>query len=323
MSRQQQYARAMQVVTRRRQRAESLALERCEDLYTSHPKLAELNQKRGALGAEAAMLAVRGKKEESRLKLVEMHEMQHAHEEALAQLGLTPEDLSPQWFCGNCADTGRVAGRMCGCVEEEIRRLRRDEVNESGPLQLCRFENFDLNRYPQSMEGISVSPRELMRHNLENCRIYADEFDRSSESLYLFGDAGLGKTHLALCIARVVLERGYDVVYVSTQNAFSRLDEERRSWGETGYFRTLAQADLLVLDDLGTEYLDAYTRSRFYELVNTRMGRRPTIYTTNICSQAQLQQRYTEKISSRLLGECHRMRFLGEDIRLQKRQEEC
>ncbi len=320
MGRQEPYARAMQSVAKRRQRAESLALERNEELYEAHAHLAELSRRRNATGAEAAMLAAGKNREGSHEKLEEMHRLQKEHDEALQELGLLPSDLEPQWFCKMCSDTGRTEAGLCACVQEEIRRLCRDDVSEIAPLRRCRFENFDLNCYAKSMDGAQVSPRELMRHNLENCRIYAQEFDLSSESLYLYGDAGLGKTHLALSIANVVLERGFDVLYVSAQKAFMRLDEERRNWTSSGYFNTLLRADLLVLDDLGTEFLNAYLHSRFYELVNTRMHHRPTIYTTNIGSQALLQQRYTEKISSRLLGECHRVRFIGKDIRLQNRQ---
>ena len=47
-------------------------------------------------------------------------------------------------------------------------------------------------------------------------RSYAEEFDHHSESLMLFGNAGLGKTHAALALAGIVLEKGYDVIYVSS-----------------------------------------------------------------------------------------------------------
>ncbi len=317
MNRQALYMRAQQTVARRRQRAESLAMSQSEEIYAENPELEMLDKAKSEAGVAAAILAAGGQREESQAKLDEMANAEQRRLELLAALGLSPQALEPAWHCKRCQDKGRVNGLVCACVHEEVKRLRREEVNASGPLSLCSFENFDLERYPQTMEGVGVSPRELMRDNLKSCIIYAEEFDLSSDSLYLFGDAGLGKTHLALSIASVVLEQGFDVVYVSVQNAFSRMDEERRGWEGTGeYFRTLLEADLLVLDDLGTEYLDAYIRSRLYELVNTRMHRRPTIYTTNICSQNQLQQRYTEKIASRLLGDCHRMRFIGQDIRL-------
>ena len=319
MNRQELYSLARQEVARRRQKAESLAMARKEELYDEIPMLAEIEDQKKALGIAAALLAADGNTEESQQKLEEMQELEQRRGELLQQQGISPAELAPLWHCKRCKDTGRQGSGVCVCVEVEVRRLRREAVNQSGPLTLCSFENFTLDWYPAQMEGVGVSPRELMRDNLKSCIIYAEEFDLSSASLYLFGDAGLGKTHLALSIAGVVLERGFDVVYVSAQNAFSRMDEERRNWDTAGdFFRTLLEADLLVLDDLGTEYLDAYARSRLYELVNTRMHRRPTIYTTNICSQNQLQQRYTEKISSRLLGDCHRMRFIGQDIRPRK-----
>jgi DNA replication protein DnaC len=163
--------------------------------------------------------------------------------------------------------------------------------------------------------GVPLRPRERMAGILEDCRHWAAEFGPRSPSLYMYGYAGLGKTHLALSIAQRVLERGFDVIYVSAQRAFATIAAGEDD-GEL--YETMLEADLLVLDDLGTEYLNAYLRSRLYDLVNTRMRRRPTIYTSNICSQELLEQRYDEKTASRLLGECHLMRFWGEDIRLQR-----
>ena len=72
-----------------------------------------------------------------------------------------------------------------------------------------------------------------------------------------------------------------------------------------------------MLDDLGTECLSPYTASCLYSLVNTRVCRRlPTIYTSNIVNDADLQRRYTEKVVSRLLGSCETLCFCGTDIRL-------
>jgi len=200
-----------------------------------------------------------------------------------------------------------------------VKRLRRRQINDAGPLMLCRFENFSLDYYPQRMENLGFSPRATMEAILQECRDWAADFGPHSQSLYMYGDAGLGKTHLALSIASEVLDAGHDVIYVSAHSAFATVAEQRFDGGGE-FFRSMLQADLLVLDDLGTEFLDAYTRGKLYELVNTRLYRRPTIYTSNIWRTEQLEQRYDEKISSRLLGECHLMRFWGHDIRLQKRK---
>ena len=76
------------------------------------------------------------------------------------------------------------------------------------------------------------------------------------------------------------------------------------------------EADLLILDDLGTEYINPYMSSCFYNILNTRiLEKRPTIYTTNIVDGKVFESRYTEKIASRLGGSCEPVMFLGQDIR--------
>ena len=81
------------------------------------------------------------------------------------------------------------------------------------------------------------------------------------------------------------------------------------------------QYDLLILDDLGTEFVTPYFITVFYSLLNNRLGAGlPTIITTNITDGALLEKRYTEKISSRLSAFIP-FRFLGEDIRPQKAAE--
>ena len=87
----------------------------------------------------------------------------------------------------------------------------------------------------------------------------------------------------------------------------------------------LAQAimedpDLLILDDLGTEYISQLTISVLYELINTRMlCHRPTIYTSNIVDSSIFEARYTEKVASRIFGAAARSSsFLGTDQRLKR-----
>ncbi|MFV0414374.1 MAG: ATP-binding protein [Oscillospiraceae bacterium] len=282
------------------------------------PGLTQLVAQQTAVGTAAAGLAAAGMAEQAAAKRAELQGIAKRRALLLAQHGYTEADLRPRYSCPLCKDTGYRGGAMCSCVIEEAKRLRRQEINQAGPLRLCSFASFSVQRYPESKEGVAASPRAAMQHILGDCRDYAEDFGPQSPSLFMYGDAGLGKTHLALSIAAQVLEAGFDVIYVSAQSAFSAIGKDRYENTGEGLFQSMLEADLLVVDDLGTEYLDAYTGSRFYELVNTRLNRRPTIYTTNICKQDLLNQRYTEKIASRLLGECHLMRFIGRDLRLYK-----
>ena len=78
---------------------------------------------------------------------------------------------------------------------------------------------------------------------------------------------------------------------------------------------------LLILDDLGTEFVTPYFITTFYSLLNNRLGAGlPTIVTTNITDGALLEKLYTEKISSRLSSFVPFL-FMGDDIRAQKAEE--
>lgn len=237
----------------------------------------------------------------------------------LTQNGFAADALSAPAACPLCKDTGRKDGELCSCVHERVKALRRHDVLENSPLALCNFEGFRLDYYPTAPNADydGLVPREHMGEVLDFCKEYAASFNSKSSSLLLLGRAGLGKTHLALSIASEVLAQGHDVIYVSAQDAFSRIENEKfSSRGEGEYLEALLGAQLLVLDDLGTEFLSPYILSEIYRLVDSRFNRKlPTIYTTNLNTGAALAARYTEKIASRLLGNCQLLHFFGDDIR--------
>lgn len=319
MNRQELYRAAKRQIETRRQQAETEAARRRRQIEEQVPGLLELEGQRGEAGAAAALMAAGGDKAGAARKLEEVQEIAKRREMLLAQHGYAQEDLRPVYACALCNDSGVYEGGMCVCVRQEAKRLRRAEINDAGPLRLCSFESFSLEYYPEEMEGLMASPRREMEKILRDCRDYAGDFGLHSPSLFMYGDTGLGKTHLALSIAAEVLEKGWDVIYVSAQSAFAEISADRYVGGSE-LFSSMLEADLLVLDDLGIEFLDQYILSKLYELINARMSRRPTVYTTNICKQEALNLRYPEKITSRLLGDCHRMRFLGYDLRLHKKQ---
>ena len=157
-----------------------------------------------------------------------------------------------------------------------------------------------------------------MEKLLNFCRQYAQKFSSKSTNLLFMGHTGLGKTHLALAIADAVLEGGHDVLYTSAAALAARLGREHFDFDSGDeWLNACQEADLLILDDLGTEYITPLTISVLYELINTRMlTERPTVYTTNITDQGVFVARYTEKVASRMLGGCKMFKFFGADQRL-------
>jgi DNA replication protein DnaC len=224
-----------------------------------------------------------------------------------------------------CQDTGTVNGRTCSCVHKVMQQLRRQEIEQLSSLSISSFDTMELRYYPNTMDAQNgVNVRAYMGRLLDGLKQYAEDFSPTeNESLMLIGNAGLGKTHAALAIAGLVLEQGHDVIYVSSPDFFGKIEASRfdPSGDADTLLRTASTADLLILDDLGTEFNSSFFLTNLYSLLNNRLGAKlPTIVTTNITDGALLEKLYTEKISSRLSAFVPCL-FAGDDIRTQKAAE--
>ena len=134
--------------------------------------------------------------------------------------------------------------------------------------------------------------------------------------------AGWGKADLSVAIAKETINKGFDVLYLPFHTMLSRLETAKfRTKDEQleDYLEPIHSCELLVLDDLGSEFATSFAVSSLYDIVNTRQLKGlPTIINTNLNAN-ELEQRYTERIHSRLLGGYRVIPFVGDDIRLQKR----
>ena len=152
----------------------------------------------------------------------------------------------------------------------------------------------------------------------EACHRYAQRVSlREPANLMLMGQTGLGKTHLSLAIANVAIGRGLSVEYGTAYNILSDLQNE--NFGRTGNLQyteeRVLHTDLLILDDLGTEYTSAYTVACLYNIINTRiLCSRPTVISTNLGFD-ELAQKYDQRITSRIAGAYSRLVLVGNDIR--------
>ena len=318
------YQQALRTVAMRRQTARALAQDAQAEAEAAIPGLRHAEEEVRVRGIRCALAGAAGRdRTESAAALADAR---RKRSELLASSGRPADALEPRFTCKLCEDTGVVKGRTCECVHKVMQQLRRREIEALSSLSISSFDTMELRYYPNTMdEKLGEPVRTYMGGLLEDLRSYAEEFDHNSESLMLFGNAGLGKTHAALAIAGIVLEKGYDVIYVSSPDFFSKLEGLHFGADPAGEEETLMQtaagADLLILDDLGSEFNSAFLISSLYSLLNNRLGAKlPTIVTTNITDGALLEKLYTEKISSRLSAFVPCL-FAGDDIRTQKAAE--
>lgn len=237
--------------------------------------------------------------------------------------GFPADYLDETPACTACGDSGYLGAEPCACLRRRYAARLTEELSTILPITDQNFEAFRLDLYSATPDSrLRLSPRENMEFNFGICRSYADQFGPQSGNLMLFGSTGLGKTFLSSCIAKVVSEHGFSVAYDTAIRIFSSYESVKFSSADAAdaarRIRKYERADLLIVDDLGTEMATAFTVSAFYGLMADRlMRRRPMIVNTNLLP-ADLEKRYSPAIASRLIGDFTPLRFFGDDLRLRR-----
>ncbi|MBO4446038.1 MAG: ATP-binding protein [Clostridia bacterium] len=310
--------RAMKVIESRKAAAERAAEERRRELETVSPELKELNRRISRTGLEALKAVTAGDNSAALIEKLSKESAENIEKRAavLVSLGLPADTLDVHYTCPVCEDTGRKDGHYCECLKALVRQFQHDSLCSCTPAKECTFENFRLDYYDASV-------RDHMSQVLDYCKAWAADFDRTSNSILMYGQTGLGKTHLSLAVANVVLEKGNNVIYTSAGNLFSKLEKESfgRLSADEAPMDTAISCDLLILDDLGSEFTKPFVVSAFYNIVNSRLlAGLPTIISTNLMYD-EIADRYDPRVYSRIIGNYQMLEFTGRDIRQIKSEE--
>lgn len=310
--------KATQMLEARRNKAHRIQLAHHMEVTEKIPDIAKYEAKLAESGLAVVKAFGMGKDAGNYIEqLSEINiTLQKAIRSLLAENGYPEDYLDTPYTCKKCEDTGFVEGYICDCRTQLLKEIAKDKLASVSQSANCTFDNFNLDHYPLTDETTGVSPRKRMSEVLEYCKSYADDFSTESESLYFHGATGLGKTHISLAIANTVAENGYRVIYDSAQNILSALEREKFSHNNTGEKeKEILDCDLLIIDDLGSEFSTQFTVSAVYNIINSRLNRsKPVIISTNLTKNA-IEERYTQRVTSRIIGGYVSILFLGKDIR--------
>ncbi len=233
----------------------------------------------------------------------------------LTAAGYQPDYDEPRFECKICNDSGYEKGlKVCACVKKMIANSNYTQSSLAKGLLDKNFDNFSLEYY-SSENG----ERAQMEKALKGCKKYAESFpDDDSCGILFTGGTGLGKTHLSAAIANAVASKGMSVIYESAQQIFDTCDAVRYNHLGISERKKYENCALLVIDDLGAEYISSYSVSSISSLIDLRIvNGRKTIISTNLTLD-KIKKTYGERTYSRLLGEFRVLRFTGKDIRMQK-----
>lgn len=308
-------------------RADELEARR-RDVYARVPRIRAIDRELSSTAAAVLGAALRsgGDPGDAITQLRERNlALQEERARLLEKLGLPADYLTDKPMCAKCGDTGYQGSVTCECVKERYTRLLKEQLSMVLPIRDQNFDTFQLNYYPTKVDSrLGDSPREIMADNLYECREYAEKFTPHAINLLFYGSTGLGKTFLSTCIAEVVSARGFSVAYDTAINIIATYETIKFGNGDGAAAAERAaryeRADLLIIDDMGTEMGTAFTVSALYNLINTRlMAKRPMIVNTNLLPE-QFSDKYSPAVASRLRGDFKPLHFVGDDIRLLKKR---
>ena len=215
--------------------------------------------------------------------------------EVLQKMGMTLQDIRPNYSCKLCNDTGFVDNARCSCFQTRLSRALFQNSN-MGKSMTHTFKDFDPNIYDKPEFG-----EKMLKLGQ---KIVESEGNFSVPVIIIRGEVGAGKSFFLECVANELLNRNVAVCFMP---AFE-LSQNLLEW-HLGAFDTknlmqqiFIDCDVLILDDLGTEPIYQNISLEYMQnIIDVRiMKNKLTIISTNLHTE-EFMERYGDRLASRLV----------------------
>lgn len=241
--------------------------------------------------------------------------------------------FKPKFECNKCQDRGYILYKdkkteMCSCYKQQLLNISYNKSNLSN-LKKENFENFNLNKFSDEINiekyKINISPRQNINMIKQACENFINNFDSMEvKNLFFTGNTGLGKTYMTNCIANELIKKGKTVLYQTAPVLLESIIDAKFSKYKkndmSNFVNQILEADLLIIDDLGTECLNSMKISELFTILNTRsLNLNNKVTKTIISSNLSIEkifEVYEERIGSRIAGFYDIYYFFGDDLRL-------
>ena len=305
------------ILSERQLEAHRRYLEKREEIFRKLPELEELEEKVRAFSLSVAGEMQQGNRE-GLLRLKEEIGKLHQEKEALLKTaGYRIEDLEEEeHFCPLCQDTGYVDGKKCQCFLKLQGELLYRQSRMGAVLERENFSKFQLERF-DNKEKLGQCGNKTLREYIKEIRDYlidyCEEDPKNNRSILFTGSTGTGKTYFLHSIAKALLDRGVSVLYFTATGLFEYFSKRMREEDTEDY---IEEVDVILIDDLGTEFSNSFTTSRFFALLNQRILDRKTMLISTNLNFKELREMYSDRVVSRFMSDYEIIPLYGKDQRL-------
>lgn len=296
--------------------------ERVETVNKNFPQIGKIEEEINLLGIENLQNILKNPKdgekinEEFKKKAEELNEKKR---KILAENGIDEDYAEIKYKCEKCFDTGFCDTEKCVCFKQKLINMRYDLSNMKEMLH--DFSEFSMEYYSDKpIESLNMTEKENMKIILEKAESFCERED--GKSLFFYGGCGFGKTFLSSCIAKRMMDNGKSVIYTSAVNLFSQYEDYKFGKTESESFLNMRdmirEADLLIIDDLGTEVSSQLALQFFNEILSERITLKKRIVISTNLNMKGIAERYSDRVASRIYEMFEILHFVGRDIRIQK-----
>lgn len=312
----EQYDAITRIYDERKFENHRILVERREEIYNKIPEFKRIDDEIADYAFQCGMKRLSGDKNALNGMKGEIEKLSKKKSILLKENGYSENYLEPVYTCSICQDSGFVGDEKCICFKQEIIKAKYEQSHIG---DILKKENFDTLSYDFYYD----SEMETAKKVIDGCKKFADEFDDNKDNLILFGPAGTGKTFLTNCIAKQLIDTEHSVLYFTSFQLFDTLakytfNNQKNDEEISEIHKDILGCDVLIIDDLGTELESSFCASQLFLILNERKkAEKSTIISTNL-SFAEIANRYSERVSSRILGDYIKYKIDIADIRVKK-----
>lgn len=321
-----QYDQIMRGYEAKQRRARKRFEEKKKQIYRQIPELQALDEALATNSIKQAKLQVLEQFEAANDLKQKTDEIPKKKAFLLQQHGYSLKDLEPEYECMDCKDLGYIGRKPCHCFKQAAIDL---VYTQSNLKKILQTENFDhLNRSFYSKELVDkesgMTSYDLAVRAIGECHHFIANFDKDFQNLLFYGSTGVGKTFLCNCIAKELLDQGHSVLYFTSYDLFSLLEKSKFKHDAIAeeMEKDFLRCDLLIIDDLGSEYTNNFSVPALFSCLNERLlHQKSTIISTNL-GLKNLFELYSERTFSRIIASYTLIKLIGDDIRRQKKTQQ-
>lgn len=317
------YAEEMEkIYTKIREKETSALKKRKEEISLKLPEVISIDNQIGKLFIELSVSMFKDIKVDRDTYVKNLKnritDLRIKKSEILSSNGYPIDYLNIKYRCPKCKDTGYIGTEKCSCYKKYLVRLYYKNSDLKPLLSENNFDNFDINFYStRKTQNELESPRRNIEKIFTKALNFVNNFDTSKENLLFYGSSGTGKTFLCQCIAKDLLDKGHLVIYKTSDDLLNILKKIRFE-NNAELEDIIVNCDLLIIDDLGTEQINDFSKTEVFNLINKKLlaGKKMVISSNHTLEG--LSRIYSERITSRLFGDFTLCKFYGDDIRVKK-----